>query len=43
MMDGMASSFVGILYAEDFDDPDLPPLPEPVPPPPSFTLADGLP
>ena len=41
MMDGMASSFVGILYAEDFDDPDLPPLPEPVPPPPpSFTLGE---
>lgn len=39
MMDGMASSFVGILYAEDFDDPDLPPLPEPVPPP-SFTLGE---
>lgn len=36
-MDGMASSFVGILYAEDFDDPLLPPVPEPEPPPPSFT------
>jgi len=40
MMDGMASRFVGILYAEDFDDPELPPLPEPGPAPPSFTLAD---
>lgn len=47
MMDGMASPFVGILYAEDFDDdPELPPaaglppLPEPEPPPPNFTLAD---
>ncbi len=47
MMDGMASRFVGILYAEDFDDDpelppaaDLPPVPEPAPAPPSFTLAD---
>ncbi len=40
MMDGMASSFVGILYAEDFDDADLLPLPEPVAPPPSFTLGE---
>lgn len=47
MMDGMASRFVGILYAEDFDDDpelpppaDLPPMPEPEPAPPSFTLAD---
>lgn len=46
MMDGMASRFVGILYAEDFDDPELPPagelppMPEPEPAPPSFTLAD---
>ncbi len=49
MTDGMAPRFVGILYAEDFDDPELPPaddLPPPVPepapaaPPPSFTLAD---
>jgi len=40
MMDGMASGFVGILYAEDFDDPQLPPLPEPAPPPPSFALAE---
>jgi len=45
MMDGMASRFVGILYAEDFDDDpeplppaDLPRAPEP--PPPSFTLED---
>ena len=37
MMDGMASRFVGILYAEDFDDPDLPSLPEAVPAP-CFTL-----
>lgn len=41
MMDGMASGFVSILYAEDFDDPHLPPLPEPAPPAPSFT-ADEL-
>ncbi len=41
MMDGMASRFVSILYAEDFDDPHLEPLPEPAPPPPSFT-ADEL-
>ncbi len=42
MMDGMGSRFVGILYAEDFDDPQPAPLPEPpeAPPPPSFTLAD---
>ena len=40
MMDGMSSGFVGILYAEDFDDPHLPPLPEPAPPPPSFTLEE---
>jgi flagellar assembly protein FliH len=47
MMDGMASRFVGILYAEDFDDDpeplppaDLPRAPEPAPPPPSFTLED---
>ena len=47
MMDGMASRFVGILYAEDFDDDpelsppaDLPSIPEPAPAPPSFTLAD---
>jgi hypothetical protein len=48
MMDGVASRFVGILYAEDFDDlelppvADLPPMPEPAPAaaPPSFTLAD---
>lgn len=47
MMDGMASRFVGILYAEDFDDDpeplppaDLPRAPEPPPPPPSFTLED---
>ncbi len=46
MVDGMASRFVGILYAEDFDDPELPPAgelppaPEPEPAPPSFTLAD---
>ena len=33
MMDGMASRFVGILYAEDFDDPDVAPLPEAAPPP----------
>lgn len=38
MMDGMASGFVGILYAEDFDDPQLPSLEEPAPAPPSFTL-----
>ena len=30
MVDGMASRFVGILYAEDFDDePELPDAPEP--------------
>lgn len=47
MVDSMASRFVGILYAEDFDDDpelppagELPPMPEPEPPPPSFTLAD---
>ncbi len=40
MMDGVASRFVGILYAEDFDDPELPALPEPAPAPPSFTLED---
>ena len=40
MMDGMASGFVGILYAEDFDDPHLAPLPEAAPSPPSFTLDD---
>ena len=46
MMDGMASRFVGILYAEDFDDPelplaaDLPPVSAAEPAPPSFTLAD---
>ncbi len=40
MMDGMASRFVGILYAEDFDDPDLAPLPEPMPAAPSFTLGE---
>ncbi len=47
MMDGMASRFAGILYAEDFDDDpeplppaDLPRAPEPEPPPPSFTLDD---
>ena len=34
----MASGFVGILYAEDFDDPHLAPLPEPAPAPASFTL-----
>jgi hypothetical protein len=38
MMDGIASGFVGILYAEDFDDPQLPPLEELAPAPPSFTL-----
>lgn len=38
MMDGMASRFVGILYAEDFDDPQMAPLPEPAPAAPSFTL-----
>ncbi len=36
MMEGTASGFVGILYAEDFDDPQLPP-PEPAPAPPGFT------
>jgi len=40
MMDGTASRFVGILYAEDFDDPDLPPLAESAPAPPSFTSDD---
>jgi len=40
MMDGMASRFVGILYAEDFDDPQLPPMPEREPAAPSFTLDD---
>lgn len=47
MADGMASRFVGILYAEDFDDdPELPPAsglppaPEPEPAPASFTMAD---
>ena len=46
MMDGMASRFVGILYAEDFDDdPELPlPAGQPRAPepaaPPSFTMAD---
>ncbi len=47
MMDGTAPRFVGILYAEDFDDDpelppaaDLPPAQEPTPAPPSFTMAD---
>ena len=49
MVDGTASRFVGILYAEDFDDDpelrpaaDLPPIPEPAPAPApaSFTLAN---
>lgn len=45
MMDGMARSFAGILYAEDFDDPepplpDLQPAPAPAAAPPMFTLAD---
>ena len=40
MMDGMASGFVGILYAEDFDDPQLAPLPEAAPTPPTFTSDD---
>ena len=35
MMEGTASGFVGILYAEDFDDPQLPP-PEPAPSSPGF-------
>ncbi len=37
----MGRGFVSILYAEDFDDPQLEPLPEPAPLPPSFT-ADEL-
>lgn len=40
MMDGVAPRFVGILYAEDFDDPDAPPMPEPVAAHPGFTLND---
>ncbi len=40
MMDGAASRFVGILYAEDFDDSDASPMPEPSAAPPSFTLTD---
>jgi len=40
MMDSAASRFVGILYAEDFDDPDAPPMPEPAAAPPSFTSND---
>ncbi len=40
MMDGMASRFVGILYAEDFDDPQLPPMPERETAAPNFTLDD---
>lgn len=40
MMDGAASRFIGILYAEDFDDPDAPPMPEPAAASPSFTLDD---
>lgn len=42
-MDGVARNQAGILYAEDFDDPELPPLPEPEPEPepaPSFSLDD---
>ena len=39
-MDGMAASAMGILYAEDFDDPNLPPMPDPEPAAPSFTLDD---
>jgi len=38
-MDGMASHF-GILYAEDFDDPQPPSTPEPEPPPRSYTPAE---
>ena len=40
MTDSAASRFVGILYAEDFDDPDSPPMPEPAAAAPSFTSGD---
>lgn len=34
------AAFLGVLYAEDFDAPDLVPQPVPEPPEPLFTLAD---